>query len=189
MKRKNVLSKILITFVAFSVGASLTIHANVKPTKVEATQHFGDFASYAYGGSYYDSIDFTSGYGMNGTLRTSLTSLIKPAGFYTYGSSGETHLSTQLQYADEDPTNSSNMIYLYTRDSVKKNAASSWNREHCWPQSLSNGNWGTSEGGTDILHLRPTYPNANSTRNNFPYGNTDESTPKTLNGMNYVTKH
>lgn len=185
MRRKNTLSKILITFVTFSVGAGLAIHITAKPSRLDATPYVGNFASYTYSGSYYDSIDFTSGYGMNGTLRTSLTSLIKPAGFYTYGSSGETHLATQLQYADEDPTNSNNMIYLYTRDSVKKNAASSWNREHCWPQSLSNGNWGTSEGGTDILHLRPTYPNTNSSRGNTPYGNSGHATRKVFNNMDY----
>ena len=185
MKRKNTLSKILITFVTFSVGTSLAIHVNTKPNRVDATPYVGNFASYTYSGSYYDSIDFNSGYGMNGTLRTSLTSLIKPAGFYTYSSDGETHLATQLQYADEDPTNSSNMIYLYTRDSVKKNSADSWNREHCWPQSLSNGNWGTSEGGTDILHLRPTYPNTNSSRGNTPYGNSGHATRKVFNNMDY----
>ena len=185
MKRNNTLSKILISFVTFSVGASLAFHVNTKPNRVDATPYVGNFASYTYSGSYYDSIDFNSGYGMNGALRTSLTSLIKPAGFYTYSSDGETHLATQLQYADEDPTNSTNMIYLYTRDSVKKNSADSWNREHCWPQSLSNGNWGTSEGGTDILHLRPTYPNTNSSRGNTPYGNSGHATRKVFNNMDY----
>ena len=185
MRRKNALSKILITFVTFSIGTSLAIHVNTKPNRVDATPYVGNFASYTYSGSYYDSIDFNSGYGMNGALRTSLTSLIKPAGFYTYSSDGETHLATQLQYADEDPTNSANMIYLYTRDSVKKNSADSWNREHCWPQSLSNGNWGTSEGGTDILHLRPTYPNTNSSRGNTPYGNSGHVTRKVFNNMDY----
>ena len=185
MKRKNTLLKILTTFVAFSVAASLTIHLNDEANRVDATPYVGDFTPYTYNGSYYDSINFDSGYGMNGSLRTSLTSLIKPAGFYTYSSDGETHLATQLQYADEDPTNSSNMIYLYTRDSVKKNSADSWNREHCWPQSLSSGNWGTSEGGTDILHLRPTYPNTNSSRGNTPYGNSGHVTRKVFNGMDY----
>lgn len=185
MKRKNTFSKILITFVAFSIGASLAANINVKANRVEATPYVGDFAPYTYTGSYYDSINFDTGYGMNGSLRTSLTTLIKPAGFYTYGSDGETHLATQLQYADEDPTNSNNMIYLYTRDSVKKNSADSWNREHCWPQSLSSGNWGTSQGGTDILHLRPTYPNTNSSRGNTPYGNSGHATRKVFNGMDY----
>ena len=181
MKRKNRLLKILTMFTVFSLGASLVVHFNVTPTRVDAAQHLSNFDPYTYSGSYYDNIDFNGGYGMNGTLRTSLTSLIKPEGFYTYSSAGETHLATQLQYADEDPTNSNNMIYLYTRDSVKKNAASSWNREHCWPQSLSNGNWGTSEGGTDILHLRPTYSSTNSSRGNLKYGDNNKSGAKYYN--------
>ena len=185
MKKKNSLFKIVSTFVVFSIGASFAFNFKNTPTRVEATPYLGDFAPYTYSGSYYDSINFDAAGGMNGALRTSLTSLIKPAGFYTYGSTGETHLATQLQYADEDPTNSNNMIYLYTRDSVKKNAASSWNREHVWPQSLSSGNWGTSEGGTDILHLRPTYGSVNSSRGNTPYGNSNHVTRKTYEGMDY----
>ena len=178
MRRNNRLLKIVTMFTVFSVGASLAIHLNVTPKRVDAAQHLSNFDSYTYSGSYYDSINFDTGYGMNGSLRTSLTSLIKPAGFYTYSSDGETHLATQLQYADEDPTNSNNMIYLYTRDSVKKNSASSWNREHVWPQSLSNGNWGTSQGGTDILHIRPTYSSTNSSRGNLKYGNNNKSGAK-----------
>ena len=157
MKRNEKLFKIAaISSSLFVLGVSLINYHDSTPIRVEATQHLGDYDPYYYSGNYYNSINFDAAGGMNGALRQSLTTLIRPAGFYTYGSSGETHLATQLQYADEDPTNSSKMVYLYTRDSVTKNAASSWNREHCWPQSLSNNNWGTSEGGTDILHLRPT---------------------------------
>ena len=152
---------------------------------MRAEQHLANYDLYTYSGSYYDGIDFDAAGGMNGALRESLTSLIIPKGFYTYGKTGETHLATQLQYADEDPTNSNNMVYLYTRDSVTKNAAQSWNREHVWCQSLSNGNWGTSEGGTDILHLRPTYGSVNSSRGNTPYGDTNKATAKKYNNMLY----
>ena len=185
MKKKNTLSKIIITFTLFAVGASLIVHNSVTPKEVDAAQHLDNFASYAYSGNYYNSINFNASEGLDGNLRKALTTLIYPEGWYTYGSQGETHLATQLQYADEDPTNSANMIYLYTRDSVKKNSASSWNREHCWPQSLSNGCWGESKAGTDILHLRPTYPNTNSSRSNDKYCDVNKASPRTYNGMTF----
>ncbi|MGN1207765.1 MAG: endonuclease I family protein, partial [Eubacteriales bacterium] len=45
-----------------------------------------------------------------------------------------------------------------------------WNREHVWCQSLSNGLWGESGGGSDLHHIRPVETRLNSTRGNDPYG-------------------
>lgn len=158
---------------------------------VEATQHADNFDNYSYSGNYYDSITAT-GEGLNGTLRTALTDYILPKDWPTYsGTSGAKVLANLLQEADEDPTNSSNMIYLYTRDSVKKNAASSWNREHVWPQSLSNSCWGTGKGGSDLLHIRPTYNTTNSTRSNAIYADLSDTSSATncvYNSMNYGRK-
>ena len=191
MKKK--LLKLGIIFSVFVFGLGLVaVHSNKEPDVVyAANQHVENYDPYTYSGSYYSSIntdELTEG--LEGTLRQKLTTLIHPTKWYTYGSSGATHLSTQLQYADEDPTNSSNMVYLYTRDSVKKNAASSWNREHVWPQSLSGPttsqkNWGTSEAGTDVLHIRPTYNDTNNDRDNDIYADTNKANPKTYNGMIY----
>ena len=186
---KNLLRTIVLSITCV-LGISVVVLPNNTPTNVNAEQHLEDYDSYTYSGSYYDSIDFDASEGMNGDLRKSLSSYIYPKGFYTYSGSGETHLSTQLQYADEDPTNSNNMVYLYTRNSVPKSAATVngtiiWNREHVWCQSLSNDNWGTTEGGTDILHLRPVYASTNSSRNNNPYGDTNKKTPKYYENMLY----
>lgn len=176
----------LITLITISlIGVSILSNHFKEASSVEAAQHLGNFADYTYTGTYYNSLNFGNSSGMQGTFRSSLSNLIYPDGFYTYGSSGETHLSTQLQYADEDPNNSQNMIYFYTRDSVKKNAASSWNREHVWPQSLSNDNWGTSEAGTDLLHIRPTYNDTNSRRGNLSYGDTNKTSPVYYQSMLY----
>jgi len=41
-----------------------------------------------------------------------------------------------------------------------------WNREHVWPQSLSNGMWGQSNGGSDLHHIRPVETGLNSARGN-----------------------
>ncbi len=182
--KKNLL-KILALSALFVVGGSISVVQNNTPTRLEAAQFLDDYDPYTYQGSYYSKIDFDAADGMNGALRQSLTTLIRPKGFYTYGSSGTNHLSTQLQYADEDPNNSANMVYLYTRDSVQKNSASSWNREHVWPQSLSNGNWGTDGGGTDVLHIRPTYNKTNQVRDNYKYGDTSKTGPLTYNNMLY----
>ena len=185
--KKNLL-KLTIMASVFVLGASLTINSNVEPSKVVAEQHLDNFASYTYTGNYYDSIDFDATGGMNGDLRTSLTAKIRPDGFYVYSGSGTNRLSTQLQYADEDPTNDDNMVLFYSRDSITKTAATvdgviQWNREHVWCKNLSNTNWSKDSGaedeaGTDILHLRPTYSSINSARSDIPFGDINKSNPK-----------
>ena len=188
---KNKIIKLTIATALFVCGASyVSINQNRAITPVEAATHVENFDPYTYSGTYYDALDKTGTEGLYGTFRSKLSSYIFPKGWYTDGGGGSDHLSTILQSADEDPTNKSNMIYLYTRDSVKKNAASSWNREHVWPQSLSRNSsgvqhWGTTQAGTDILHIRPTYSTTNSERDNDKYGNTNKSNPLTYNGMPY----
>ena len=183
--KKNLIKLASITAV-FALGIGLAVNTQKQPISVSAAQHTANYTGYAYSGNYYNSLDTSGTDGINGTFNTALSSLIYPKGWYTYGSSGADHLSTILQSADEDPTNSANMIYLYTRDSVKKNAAQSWNREHVWPQSLSNNNWGTDKAGTDLLHIRPTYNDTNSKRGNKLYGYiTSGKTTETYQGMVY----
>ena len=161
--------------------------------EVSATSHPGNYDEYTYSGSYYDSaISSSDTEGMNGTLRQHLTTLIHPAQNTTptYSGSGSSNtLAILCQSADEDPLNSNNMIYLYTRDSVTKNAAQSWNREHVWPQSLSNGKWGQSRAGSDLLHLRPTYNTTNSTRGNDMYGEVSKTYAQTYNNITYGYKN
>ena len=190
MKIKKNLFKITALSVAFTLGIGVAVYTTAAHKEADATQYNGNYAPYTYSGDYYNDINFDATGGMNGALRTSLTSLIKPQGFYTYGGGGDDHLSGVLQDADEDPTNPNNMVTFYTRDSIKKTAATVggkvvWNREHVWCQSLSNGNWGEKQGGTDILHLRPTYASPNSTRNNHKYGDNENGTPKRYENMLY----
>ena len=183
--KRNVIKAILSMSLAASfLGAGFLIRHN-QLTEVEASTHTDNYDPYVYSGSYYEGI--SGGEGLNGTLRKALTTLCYPKGFYSYSGTGSDHLSTQLQYADEDPLNKSNMIYLYTRDSVKKNAATSWNREHVWPQSLSNDCWGQGTAGADLLHIRPTYNTTNSTRGNDKYGNVPTGTKREYGGIFYGT--
>ena len=87
------------------------------------------------------------------------------------------------------------MVLIYTRDSISKRpsaSASNWNREHVWPQALSNGCWqgdpyGKEKAGTDILHIRPTYETCNSSRGNLKYGNVTSGAQE-YNGMPYGYK-
>ena len=183
MNIRKHLFKIAALSVAFTLGIGLAIHTNTPHKEVDATQYNDNYAPYTYNGDYYNGFNFDATGGMNGALRTSLTTKIKPEKFFTYSGSGEGTLSEELQEADQDPNNSSNMIIFYTRDSIRKAAAGSgtsmvWNRERVWCQSLSNGNWGESQGGTDLLHLRPDYASTNSSRSNTPYGDLNKSNPK-----------
>ena len=151
-------------------STALTLKEAKEVESVSATQHMGNFDPYTYSGNYYNSIT-SKAEGMDGQLRKDLSSLILPDDWTSYSDG----LAEHLPQSDEDPTNSSNMILFYTRDSIKKNAASNWNREHTWPKSLSGNNWGTGKAGTDLLHLRPTYNDTNSTRSSIPFGYAGDS--------------
>lgn len=139
-------------------------------------------------GDYYASISESLPGGINGEFRIALSRLIKPVSTPTYGGDGTGYtLSRQLQDADEDPNNPENMILFYTQASVKKcysNGAKNWNREHCWPQNLSNGCWGKNDAGSDMLHIRPTYETTNGKRSNLKYGKSSGSMCK-YNGYDY----
>jgi endonuclease I len=79
-----------------------------------------------------------------------------------------------LKVTDEDPSNSSNVILLYTGTSRSKSLSGGdsgdWNREHVWAKS--HGDFGTSTGpGTDIHHLRPEDVSVNSIRGNKDFDN------------------
>ena len=189
MKIKKNLIKILTLATSIAIGISVAVFNHASPSKVEAEQHINNYSAYTYSGDYYNWLT-TESYsdGMNGSLRTTLTTKIKPQGFYTYSGTGTGKLSTQLQYADEDPTNSSNMVLFYSRDSITKTIATvngqiQWNREHVWCKNLSNGNWSKDSGaeddaGQDLLHIRPTYYGINSSRGDIPFGDINKSNPK-----------
>ena len=180
--KKKLISLFLCAFGAIgAVSYGLFAKTSVDEVKpVLAASHPANFDLYAYSGNYYDGIS-----GTGDSLRSALTTKIHPTSVPTYGGKGSGTLAEHLQKADEDPTNSSNMIYLYTRDSVKKNAAGSWNREHVWPQSLSNNCWGQGRAGADLLHIRPTYNTTNSTRSNDLYGEVSGGSTRVYNGITY----
>ena len=93
-------------------------------------------------------------------------------------------LKTYLQYTDQDPKNSKNVILIFSKGSVKGawDGGNTWNREHMWPQSLS---WfKTSGAGSDVHHIRPVDPTVNSTyHNNRKYGNVPSGTVGKFNNI------
>ena len=183
MHIKKLLPSILGLTAILTLGAALYVNVNKTPVEADAYQVDTNFAPYTYTGTYYsdNDVDFDAGDGMDGELRKKLTTVIRPKDFVEYSAG----LSTHLQQADEDQNDTDNMVLFYTRDSVKKHGATDWNREHVWPKSLSKKNWGTDKGGTDILHLRPTYNQPNSDRSSHPFGNASSGKKMTYNSMDF----
>ena len=195
------MKKNLIRAVAFSTILALAaglLLSNARETTVLHAEthnpHVENYNPYTYSGNYYSSVDASLTDGLHGTLRKKLSSLILPSAWYTYSGSSSGTLGSVLQTSDQDPLNSSNMILFYTRDSISKRAAggntTDWNREHVWPQALSNSHWqgdaGKLHAGADLLHIRPTWSTTNGNRGNTVYGDTNKANPQTYEGMLYA---
>ena len=77
-----------------------------------------------------------------------------------------------LQESDIDPNNSSNVMLVYTGNSVSKtwDSGVTWNREHVWPQSrlgiAVDYQDDFASRATDIHNLKPCDPGENSSRSN-----------------------
>lgn len=85
------------------------------------------------------------------------------------------NLTQMNALSDPDPNNSSRLLDFYSRISVSSawDQGATWNREHVWPQSLSNGLYGESGPGSDIHHIRPTISSINSSRGNKKFTDFD----------------
>lgn len=112
--------------------------------------------------NYYDTATGKSG----SELKGSLHEIIK----------GHTSIPfedtfTPLRDIFEDPTQTSNLILLHSRDSIPKFA--SWSREHLWPRSRGNADHDGPD-DSDLFNLAPTIAAVNSLRGNliFDNGNT-----------------
>jgi endonuclease I len=116
-------------------------------------------------GTYYDSAIGKTGESLKAALHT----IIDDHTELSYA-----NVWTALRKTEEDPTNSNNVILLYTGRSQSKytngSGVNDWNREHVWAKS--HGDFGTSMGpGTDLHHLRPTDVSVNSSRGNKDFDN------------------
>lgn len=166
-KLTNILAtSALASVMLLGIGAAFVISSN----KVEAPA----FATYTNGdaATYYNSIDETqSGNTLLTALRT--LNLSKRQSTVGYSSMGTTP-SGQFKYTDYDPdyvqydSNGQpygtriSSFYTYT-------SATSWNREHVWPNSHGGGDGGDAGSpypDADIHMPRPTISSENSSRGN-----------------------
>jgi endonuclease I len=122
------------------------------------------------GTSPWDSTYYAPAIGKTGsTLKTSLHDIIDDNTRLSYDA-----VWTALKDTDQDPSNTSNVIELYTGRSIAKSnnggGSGQWNREHVFAQSR--GDFTTSAGpGTDLHHLRAEDVQVNGTRGNKDFDN------------------
>jgi len=80
-----------------------------------------------------------------------------------------------LQEIDEDPSNSDNVILIYSRRSQPKSSHGggndNWNREHTWPSSFGFHRKDTWPPYTDVHHLRSSDSTVNNARGNLDFDN------------------
>jgi endonuclease I len=120
---------------------------------------------------------YANAVGTGTTLRTNLHNIISTG--FTAVSYGDARGILPVLW--QDPSNSSNLILVYTDASIPKPTGGSiagwddgvsWNREHMWPQSklgISVDN-NTKNAGSDLFELAPSNPSVNSSRSNDAYG-------------------
>ena len=97
-------------------------------------------------------------------LKAALHNIIDGNTFYNYAAA-----KFILKNSDEDPNNASNLIMVYSGESIDKanfasnNEPNFWTREHTWAKS--HGDFGTVMGpGTDCHHLKPEKNSVNTLR-------------------------
>lgn len=113
---------------------------------------------------YYSGTDDLSG----NALKSRLNDIIDNHTELSYDD-----LKWALRITDEDPSDTSKVICLYSGWSYGKydfgNGSSEWNREHVW--SKSHGDFGDyAPAGTDLHHLRPVDASVNSSKSNRDFG-------------------
>jgi endonuclease I len=118
----------------------------------------------------YDATYYKNAVGKTGTtLKSSLHTIISSQTKLSYSA-----LWAALKVTDQDPSNSSNVILLYSGISRSKTLnggdSGDWNREHVW--AISHGDLTTSTGpGTDLHHIRPEDVAVNGKRGNLDFDN------------------
>lgn len=116
---------------------------------------------------YYDSISATAGDVLLGQLHDLITTT-----HTRYTSYDDCKVSSIIRQTDAG--SNGNVMEFYSQADISSSwgngAVGTWNREHVWCQSLSNGLWGESGGGSDLHHIRPSESSLNSTRGNNKFG-------------------
>ena len=122
--------------------------------------------------TYYSGIGDSGGISLLGELHDLLVSTHE-----TYTSYDDCKNPTYIVETDSDFAG--NVLEFYSQTTIAKSwgegKQGTWNREHVWCQSLSNGLWGESYGGSDLHHIRPVESGLNSARNNAKYGEVEHT--------------
>ena len=153
-----------------------------EPSSEVSSEETSSFNTYD---GYYDNINHNAtGLDLLGQVRDVMVE--KHSTYTTYGdcrggSSGKT------DKADYDPNDPNRIIMFYTQASIPNmwDNGTTYNREHLWCQSLSNGLWEKTSnssrgGGADLHHVRPAFSSINSARGNKPYADVNGGTEKTF---------
>jgi endonuclease I len=123
---------------------------------------------------YYDTIADKTG----GELKQALHEVIRRDNRFGLASHTVVPYGSLLQPLREiwrDPTNSDNILLIYSSSSV--DAYSSWNREHLWPRARGNSEQrGPDE--SDLFHVVPSDVGINNLRGNLYFDFSDVNDPK-----------
>lgn len=148
---------------AFLLCTPLLLGVGISPRLVNAS--VGNYSTES--GTYYNSIEASGGVELLGELHDLLVTTHK-----TYTTYDDCKTPSYVALTDTDFQGQ--VLEFYSQTTISKAWGSgkqgSWNREHVWCQSLSNGLWGESGGGADLHHIRPVESGLNSARNNAKFG-------------------
>lgn len=140
-------------FLALSAVAAYQVSTNENETVVNAA---ADDAA-----TYWDSLSATDGSVYGNTFRAALQTIMVSKGSST-GTNSYQALNTILALSD---TNGTSGVKAFYRDN---SVTTSWNKEHCWPNSRGAGE-NAGYAGTDPQVIRPTNTSDNSSRSNYMY--------------------
>lgn len=173
---KRIKSKLLLSLLgaSLSIGIGISINSYINNDVAPTYAVVGDYSTDA--STYYQDITARSGKPLAGQLHNLITSTHRT--YTTYDDNGKNGYQKQTDryYENGSPVNG----YIYEFYSGVKwpdgwssnagNTSGGYNREHVWCQSHSNGLWGTTGGGADMHHIRPSETRLNSARGNDPFG-------------------
>lgn len=135
----------------------------------------------AYAADYYSSVTATSGKALLGQLHDLIVTTHTKYTSYDDCKTPSTVMKT------DGGSKSGTVMEFYTQADMSSKWGGgdngTWNREHVWCQSLSNNLWGTSGGGSDMHHIRPSEAKLNGIRGNKKYGETSNGTPQYAVGI------
>jgi len=112
--------------------------------------------------TYWSTLSATDGSVYGNSFRQELETIMINKGSST-GTNSYSTLNTILGKSDTNGTSS-----RYGLFTAYHSASSSWNKEHCWPNSRGAGE-NSGYAGTDPQVIRPTNASDNSSRSNYMY--------------------